>query len=199
MGIRLILDTNLWSYVAEGGEAEALEALEDDLGLKVVIPPSMLLEVLATPREDVRARIVGVIAKPRRSRIHPLPEARLEADEITAVIRRLRPEWVRQLPRTDRISNLETFWTKQIWQKALEDAARIAAIDAGAGSSRAIQVVLSTCESGPADGTERPASMPTRRRPPLCRLSNRRSVVRTRRAVDGRRRRRTRRASEGLR
>jgi predicted nucleic acid-binding protein len=40
MGIRLILDTNVWSYVADGGEAEALEALEDDLGLKVVIPPS---------------------------------------------------------------------------------------------------------------------------------------------------------------
>jgi hypothetical protein len=142
MGIRLILDTNLWSYVAEGGEAEALEALEDDLGLKVVIPPSMLLEVLATPREDVRARIVGVIAKPRRSRIHPLPEARLEADEITAVIRRLRPEWVRQFPRTDKIGSLETFWTKRIWQKALEDAARIAAIDAGTRSSQEIQVVL---------------------------------------------------------
>jgi hypothetical protein len=125
MSVRLILDTNLWSYIADRDESRQLEELEDELGLTLIIPPSVLLEALDTPVEQVRARIISALAKSRRSRVHPLPEARQEAGEVVEAIRELRPRWVRQFPRADRIPSLEKFWTKTVWQLAERDAAEL--------------------------------------------------------------------------
>ena len=41
-----MLDVNVWSYIAEQGQAESFVDLERKLGLETVVPASMLLEAL---------------------------------------------------------------------------------------------------------------------------------------------------------
>jgi len=118
--VRVILDNNIWSYIGTRDEARAFEELEDDLGLRVVIPPSILLEILRTPDTKALTAIVRSITSRRGTRLHPLPEARLEADEFAREAERLRPHWVRPFPKPKR-SDLEAFWTRRIWQSAARD------------------------------------------------------------------------------
>lgn len=125
--MRVILDTNLWSYIAEREEATALEELEEQLALRLVVPPSILLEVLRTPIPEVRERIVHALTRRGAERVHPSTEARQMADDLVGEIRRLRPQWVRSFPQTDKIERLEKYWTKVIWQRAADDPAAIAA------------------------------------------------------------------------
>ena len=124
----MILDTNVWSYVGEQRAARALAELEDDLAMTVIVPPSILLEALRTPVEELRSAIAGAMTARRRVREHPLPEARLEADELVAEARRLRPEWVRRFPMTSRLAPLEAYWTKRLWQQTARDPAYVAQI-----------------------------------------------------------------------
>lgn len=140
--MRIILDTNVWTYVAERDERTAFEALEDSLDLKVVVPPSVLLEAIRTPVPELRTRIVGALATRGASRIHPLPEARLEADELVVESRRLRRPWLRQFPDTSRTHRLETFWTRKIWQTAARDPSVLADTAASAGMDAAADKLL---------------------------------------------------------
>ncbi len=81
--MRLMLDTNVWSYVGERGLAEELEHFEERVPEIVhVVPPSLLLEAVRTPKPETRDRIVSAMTSRRRQRLHPLPEARQEADEV---------------------------------------------------------------------------------------------------------------------
>lgn len=92
------LDSMIWSYIGKRGEKVAFEDLEGELGLRVVIPPSILLEVLRTANPDDRAAITAAVTARGSERVHPLPEARLESDELVSEARRLRPEWLRRFP-----------------------------------------------------------------------------------------------------
>lgn len=124
--MRVILDTNVWTYIGERGEREAFEALEQDLDLTVVVPPSLLLEALRTPVPDIRALVVQAMTSRRGTRVHPLPEARLEADEVVAECLHLRPSWLRRFPLSANVTPLERFWTRAIWQEAAADPTRVA-------------------------------------------------------------------------
>ena len=115
---RAILDTMIWSYIADRDEGLALEALEDRLRLALVIPPSILLEALRTPVPTVRSRIVRTICTRPGQRVHPPSEAQQEADELVAAVRKHRPEWLRSFPRDDKVPGLEAFWTRKLWQEA---------------------------------------------------------------------------------
>jgi len=125
--LRLILDTNVWTYIGERRETRAFEQLEDELGLDVVIPPSILLEALRIPVDDVLARVAEAMTERRGARTHPLPEARLEADELISQARVLRPRWFRRFPAPGSVSSLEAFWTRRLWQEAARDPKRVAA------------------------------------------------------------------------
>ena len=125
--MRVILDTNLWSYVAERGDTDALEAFEVEHELKIVIPPSILLEALRTPVDDVLELVAAAMTRRGKDRVHPLPEARLEADEVVSEVRRLRPSWLRPFGNSAGLNRLETFWTRRLWQAAARDPHRVAA------------------------------------------------------------------------
>jgi hypothetical protein len=142
--MRVILDTNVWTYIGEREETEEFERLEDELTLEIVIPPSILLEAARTPVPDIRDRIVDAITRRRATRVHPLPEARHEADEVVAEIRRLRPIWVRRSPLTSKLPPLEAFWTKRIWQIAAQDPANIAEREQRTPSSVHERLMLQT-------------------------------------------------------
>jgi hypothetical protein len=117
-----MLDNNVRTYVGERNLAAALERFEGDTpGLTNVVPPSILLEALRTPVIDVRNQIVGAMTSRRRERVHPLPQARQEADEVVAAITRRQPAWMRQFPDPSSARKLEAFWTRRIWQIAATD------------------------------------------------------------------------------
>jgi hypothetical protein len=131
--MRVILDTMVWSYIGERREVDAFEALERSRDLTVVVPPSILLEALRTPVDDIRAVIVNAMTRRRGSREHPLPETRLESDELVTEARRLRASWIRPFPNTSRLGPLEAFWTRRLWQQAARDPAKVARVAAATG------------------------------------------------------------------
>jgi len=142
--MRVILDTNVWTYIAERGEREAFEAVEDRLGLTVVIPHSILLEALRTPVAELRSEIVAAVSSRGLTRGHPLPEARLEADEVVSEACRLRRAWLRQFPDTSRVRGLETFWTRKLWQEVARDPTGVAERAASTGMDWAADTMLET-------------------------------------------------------
>jgi hypothetical protein len=124
--VRVILDTNIWSYIAASGEADPFDEFARERSLDVVVPPSILLEALRTSDPAVRAQIVNAITGRDASRSHPSTEARQMADEVVSEIRRLRPKWLRTFPETSKLPVLENFWTKKIWQEAAADPSLVA-------------------------------------------------------------------------
>lgn len=117
--MRLILDTNLWSYIGETDQGDDYATLEDRYEIMTVVPPSILLEVMRHPVPAIRDRIVDAMTNRRRE--HPLPEARQQSDELVQAIQRLRRHWIRGRPKSDRMPPLENFWKKRIWQEARSD------------------------------------------------------------------------------
>lgn len=73
--MRVTLDTNIWSRLAERGEVDRFEELEDALGFQLVIPPSTLMEALRTRDPSLRDQIVQAITSRGRTRIHVSSEA----------------------------------------------------------------------------------------------------------------------------
>jgi hypothetical protein len=59
--MKIALDTNLWSYIANKSEGASFEAVARTHGLEVVLNPSMLLEALQTRDPDVHLRIIVVM------------------------------------------------------------------------------------------------------------------------------------------
>lgn len=139
---RVILDTMIWSYIADRDERLALEALEDRQRLALLIPPSVLLEALRTPVPKVRSRIVETICSRSRQRIHPPSEAQQEANELVAAVRKHRPGWLRAFPRNDKLPALEAFWTRKLWQEAQRNPQKTAELASTVTSSEQNAEVL---------------------------------------------------------
>jgi hypothetical protein len=114
--MRVALDTNIWSYLADSGEVAKFDARAAAAGLRIVTPPSILLEVLYTRDPGRRMAIVDALCSGRRLR--PPTEAQAMCEEVIAEIRRLHPEWLRRMPDTAEVASLNSFWTKRIWREA---------------------------------------------------------------------------------
>jgi hypothetical protein len=124
--MRVALDTNIWSYLADASAVAEFDARAATAGLRVVTPPSILLEVLYTRDPARRRAIVEALCSGRR--IRPPSEAQTMCEEVIAEIRRLHPEWLRRMPDTAEVASLNSFWTKRIWREA-RDRAREARVD----------------------------------------------------------------------
>jgi hypothetical protein len=119
--VRVILDTNIWTYLVKQQEVERFENLEDQLGLVVVVPPSILIEVARATDPALRSQLVQAVTSRGKHRIHPPTEAKRLADELVSELRRLRPAWVWRTTETSAIARLEKHWTKGVWQWAAQD------------------------------------------------------------------------------
>jgi hypothetical protein len=119
--MRVTLDTNVWSYIGVREESRDFEELEDRLNIEVVIPPSSLIEVVRTTDPVIRQQILRAITSRGGRRVHLLSEARLEADELVAELGRARPNWKRPTPNLGRLRELDTFWTRRVYQVAQRD------------------------------------------------------------------------------
>ncbi|MGY1844435.1 hypothetical protein [Modestobacter sp. SYSU DS0875] len=138
----LLIDTNVWSYLAEETDPETVAALFKRTGHKAVLSAMMLTEALRTGDVGKRTAIVNMMAS-RHWRKLP---ADAEAMELVEEVRRLRPEWLRSIPKTDRLFSFRDYWTKVYWreaktepEKVLERRARATAEDDAAAEIARVQ------------------------------------------------------------
>ncbi|WP_235169471.1 hypothetical protein [Rhodococcus erythropolis] len=118
IGRRILLDTNLWSYLGDDGGGSDLYKAVHDRGCQIVLAPSVLLEVLRSPHEASRQRIVEAMMDSNGNRL--ASEAELCAGEFVRVVKRSRPEWIRPMADTARVATYHLFWTKKVWRAARE-------------------------------------------------------------------------------
>lgn len=118
----VLLDVNLWSYVARQDLAAELAALEDRFDFRILLHPAALMEALSTGDPRLRQSVVAAMRFRRRPTLRT--EAAEEADEFVREVRRLRPQWLTQFPHKGNTSRLERFWTRDVWRQAEEDAAK---------------------------------------------------------------------------
>lgn len=121
--MRVILDTNLWSSIRDERTERAFDALINSRDLRVVVPPSILVEVLRIPVAEARQQVIHALATGKRDRLPT--EAESECMEVVSEVRRVRPQWIGTIPNTGRRWSLNNFWTKKIWREALQDSQRL--------------------------------------------------------------------------
>lgn len=141
----MVLDTNVWTYIATRGEIDALDDLAREWSLDVVVPPSVLLEAMRTRDRERLAQLVAAVTRRFARTTHPPTEAQQAADEVVSAIRTLRPHWLRAFPEASNITRLEKFWTKRLWQQAAADPISVAErINAGSEMDIAGEQVFET-------------------------------------------------------
>ena len=121
--MRIMLDTNLWSYLGDEGTARDFDREMAARRITVVVPPSTLVEIMRLPRSDVRQRIIDAVGKGPRTRLRT--EADCESMELVEEIRRTRPDWLRQIPDAAKVASLRSWWTNRFWREALDDSQRM--------------------------------------------------------------------------
>jgi len=121
--MRVAMDTNLWSSIRGEETEKSFEALINSRGLRVIVPPSVLVEVVRIPVAEARQQVIHALAAGRRDRLPT--EAESESLEVVSEVKRIRPQWMRTIPNTGRTWSLNNFWTKKIWREALQDSQRL--------------------------------------------------------------------------
>src|ERR1041385_6385602 len=103
--MKVMLDSNVWRYVANQNAGAALEqcALKNDV--HVVVVPALVFEARELKDDPVRKAILKLLANPTWTRL--MPEAFLEAQEIKTAIRYFRPEWLIPSPDLTEVKALE--------------------------------------------------------------------------------------------
>jgi hypothetical protein len=121
--IRVIMDTNLWSSIRSEETERSFNELIHARGIRMLVPPSILVEVVRIPVAEARQQVIHALATGKRDRLPT--EAESESLEVVSEARRSRPKWMRTIPNTGRTWSLNNFWTKKIWREALIDSQRL--------------------------------------------------------------------------
>jgi hypothetical protein len=114
--VRVLLDTNIWSRLADQRQQDPFVRLAREAGLEVVVPPATLLEIMRSPDRTARQARLRLACRAAWRRLKT--EAESEADELVGEIGRLRPEWLLDRPDLRKIAELERFWLQDIWESA---------------------------------------------------------------------------------
>lgn len=120
---RIILDTNIWSSIGDEQVTAHFDRLMQSRGLRVVVPPSTLMEIARLPVAEARQRIIRSLGTGPRVRL--CSESESECREVVSEAKRVRPSWMRSMPDTTRVWSLNNFWTNKVWREALQDSQRI--------------------------------------------------------------------------
>jgi len=106
----------------------------------------MLTEALHTSDVTKRTQIVDMMCSPHWRKLWSAMDA--HSAELTAEIRRLRPEWLRSVPKTDRLHSFRDYWTKVYWREAKTEPevviARTVAANVGDDADAEIAHVLTS-------------------------------------------------------
>lgn len=106
--MKVLLDTNLWRYIAEANVFDDLTKVALDAGVELVVVPAVVNEVRNFQDDSLRKRILRILASSCLMRF--MPEAYLEAREIRSVFVKYRPEWLLELPDLTEFNELRDSW-----------------------------------------------------------------------------------------
>jgi hypothetical protein len=135
---RVILDTNVWSRVAEADAGAALRSAAHQAKVRVVAAPSVLYELVRIPVLESRRRALRLVTETYWDRL--MPEAYLEAEELIAAIGRHHPEWLVKAPQLHEHGRLAYDWSRRnrpskrrlrspnkagVWERARHGAAMV--------------------------------------------------------------------------
>jgi len=118
-GGTVLLDTNVWSYLAEHGAVDDLYLASRRGGAKIAVAPTVVEELKRT--SDAARRLEAIEAVTRSCWTRLMPDAYSECAEVKAEIRRLRPAWVIKQPNLKEVNRLRYDWTKAkggYWERA---------------------------------------------------------------------------------
>lgn len=113
----VLIDTNLWSYLSGETDADSLATLLSRAGHVAALNSEMLTEALFTSDIEVRARIVQMMCTHHWRKLH----ANAQLMEIVDSVKLLRPQWLRSMPKTDRLKSMDNYWTKVFYREARDD------------------------------------------------------------------------------
>ena len=115
----VLLDTNVWSYVADDSAANELDSLRQKHDLEILVAPTAVLEQFRVSNRSVRDRLLNVTTDDRWTRL--MPEAFVACREIVHAARRHRPDWIVESPSREALraySENEEYWICRFWSEA---------------------------------------------------------------------------------
>ncbi len=115
--LRVMLDTNVWTYLSEQGAGKIFWRFVLAQGHTVMVPPATIMEASRLPKPEIRDPLLRLLGDDRF--VHLRTEAAMEADEWIRVARSTNPAWMRSSPDTKAIAALNKFWTKDLPKAAL--------------------------------------------------------------------------------
>ena len=107
---KLMLDTNLWRYLADFGGFERVLSESQKNGVEICIAPGTIFEIRELKDDGTRKAMLRLAADCRLHRL--MPEAYSEAEDFKNEVRRLRPKWLRNNPDTKEVNRLKYCWTR---------------------------------------------------------------------------------------
>jgi len=120
MSIRVLLDTNVWAYVAADDAAKDLRGIARSSDLEILVSPAVVFEQLRyTQRPDVRKRQLDITTRDWWTRM--MPEVHVECEELVASLRRHRPNWIVASPTSSSLREYHrnrSDWKHGFWQRA---------------------------------------------------------------------------------
>jgi hypothetical protein len=120
---KVLLDSNVWRYIADFGDLASLEQTCGASGIEIVVAPALVFEARGLLDDVTRKKILALLSLPAWARL--MPEAYLEAEEVKAIVRRHRPEWVIANPDLTEVNRLRHDWQSPdgFWARAANDTA----------------------------------------------------------------------------
>lgn len=106
--MKVLLDTNIWRYIADADVFSTLESIASDNGIELVVAPALVYEVINLRDDSLRKKILKMIGSPSLVRL--MPEAYLEAKDIKTVIEKYRQDWLIKDPDFSEINSLIDDW-----------------------------------------------------------------------------------------
>jgi len=108
---RVLLDTNIWRYVLDGGAQSRLRLLASQGPYRIQIAPGVLYETLRLENAPLRDALVRLMTHSCFERL--MPEAYSESMEILREVERVRPEWLRRSPDLTFFNRLKKDWSRK--------------------------------------------------------------------------------------
>lgn len=107
----IILDTNVWSRLAEANAGAALRSAAHKANVRVLAAPSVLYELARIPVLASRRRALRLVTETHWQRL--MPEAYLEAEELITAITTHHPEWLLESPELHEHRRLVHDWSRR--------------------------------------------------------------------------------------
>lgn len=117
--MRIFLDTNVWSYIADCGAGGDLARAARRSKVEIAVSPAVVDEVTALPNEGARKRVLNLVTDPQWKRL--MPESFSESVEIKREILRLHPAWKVASSKLAEVNRLRYDWVRRsggFWHRA---------------------------------------------------------------------------------